>query len=71
MLDHIEYFALFRLALLADGLVLRNTVLVKVATTDPALGHIVRRWTRRFLYKRQKGQISKANNKEELLVNLF
>lgn len=47
----VEYFALLRLALLADGLVLRNAVLVKVPATYFALGHIIGWWSRGFLQK--------------------
>lgn len=53
----VEYFALLRLALLADGLVLRNAVLVEVPATDLALGHIIRRWSRGGLLQKETPHI--------------
>lgn len=66
VLRGIEYFALLRLALLANCLVLFDAVLVEVPATDAALGHIVRGRTRWYLSEDQKTQLyTPSPNKRE------
>lgn len=54
MLCGIKDLSLLRLAFLANGLVLGYAILVEESRTDPALGHVVRRWTCGFLEEVEK-----------------